>query len=163
MLKVVFTKTEEEAEKLVSKEIEPFPDALFQLTADFNELNNSDYFKKLLKEIDNCDIPMNNVVRDIFTGETHSFDKISTGVIALWLIYKDKECKYLHCTQWLGENCYQLLFDLGEEQDIYMYDDSEFLFEALPDLHGRFEDLLTGEIVQVEGNSGWMHCIQRGY
>lgn len=50
------------------------------------DLNKDKDFERYLKEIDKCDIPLPNVARDLLTGKTHSFDKISTGARMLWLM-----------------------------------------------------------------------------
>lgn len=97
------------------------------LRRDF-DLNTDGDFIKYLREIDQCDIPMPNVVRDLITGQTHSFDKVSTGVGVLWLMSRFPK-RFLYPTQWLGQNCYQAMFDLGNLYDIYVFEDSDIFDE----------------------------------
>ena len=70
------------------------------LRRDFN-LNDDVEFAKYLKEIDQCDIPMPNVVRDVWTGNTHSFDKVSTGVRMLWLMVRFSDSFYIRHSGWV--------------------------------------------------------------
>jgi len=70
------------------------------LRRDFN-LNDDVEFAKYLKEIDQCDIPMPNVVRDLLTGNTHSFDKVSTGVRMLWLMVRFSDSFYIRHSGWV--------------------------------------------------------------
>lgn len=140
-----------------------FPDAVFDTLKRKHNLNTDPYFIKFLKEIDNCDIPMPNVARDLYTMDTHSFDKVSTGVRVLWLMARYPD-KYLYPTQWLGENCYQSMFDLGKEFDISVYEDSDMFSQALIDeCTGQFRDMHTGQIVTIDNDYGFDYVAMKNY
>lgn len=72
--------TEEEASLAVNKKMIANTDTAFETRRRGHDLNYDRYFRELLKYIDICDVPMRNVARDLLTGETHSFDRIS-GVL----------------------------------------------------------------------------------
>lgn len=64
--------------------------------------------------------------------------------------------RFLYPTQWLGENCYQAMFDLGETRDIFIYEDSDiFDEEEMQECTGSFEDMHTGKIVKVDCDNGY--------
>jgi hypothetical protein len=153
----------EAAEKLTGVKFIEFPDYVFNILTMGYDLNQDDYFKKLLLEIDGCDVPLPNVVRDIKTNRTSSFDKVSTGVRVLWLI-KNHPSEYLYPTQWLGENCYQELFNLGKEVDVYIYEDSRmFLQDGAELCTGEFVDVLTGSTVTVDNDNGYEYYMKMDY
>jgi hypothetical protein len=165
MLKFMFSNKidEKEAENLCNRKYIEFPDTEFMRLSRKHDLNNDQYFIKFLHDIDGCDIPMKNVARDLITGNTHSFDKVSTGVRVLWLmaVYPDK---FLYPTQWLGENCYQAMFDLGKERDIYIYEDSDMFSQKLADkIEGELYDCHTDKVVSVSNDKGFDYVIDMGY
>ena len=156
MIKIIFQedKTEDEAAKLCGREWLKFPDIWFKkLTYNYN-LNNDEFFRKCLAKIDLCDMPMDNVIRDIPTGRTHSIDKVSTGVKMLWLM-KHYSDKFIFPSQYLGENCYETVYMLGNEIDIYIYDDSDMLVHDEADLKGYtlWDVVLKQEIVLGDGKA----------
>lgn len=164
MLKLLFGNINKE--KAVEKLGRPFlawPDAVIEIEYGYDILNDSEFFKKALLEVDKCDVPLRNVARDIETGNTHSFDRVSTGVKTLWLMSHVEEGKYAFMSSWIGENCYQLMLDLSKTRDIYLYDDSEFLTYADESITGEFEDLYTGSIVKVDNNEGFDYMIDKEY
>lgn len=116
----------EEAIKIVGKPRLTWADGVFNEYALTHDLNKDPWFAYVLKEIDRCDIPMPNVARDIQTGRTHSFDKVSTGVRVAWLMryYPDK---WLFPSAYLGENCYQAMLNAGSYEDIIVYNNSNML------------------------------------
>jgi hypothetical protein len=155
---------EKDVESITGKKIIEFPDDLFEiLQRDFN-LNKDDDFIKFLRVIDECDIPLPNVARDIETGETHSFDKVSSGVKMLWLIAKFSN-KYIFPTCWLGENCYQSMFDLGSIYDFDVYEDSNMFAQeyCIEECTGKFKDYKTGDVVTIDNDNGWDYVLDHHY
>lgn len=143
----------EEAEKLSGLKYMEYPDSMFRfLTRNIN-LNSDENFRKYLLEIDNADIPMDNVVRDICTGMTHSFDYISTSVKMMWLM-EHYSGKALFPSCYFGQNCYQIVFDIGKEHDIHIYDDSAmFACEESFGLVGEFTDAIRETVVKMSGDA----------
>lgn len=137
MLRVVFQsdKTEAEAAALVQRPWLKFPDIAFKRLTREYDINKDDDFKRFLFEVDRCDLPMPNVVRDIPTGSTHSIDRVSTGVKMLWLMARHAE-DYLFPSQYLGENCYLSMFELSKTRDIYLYEDSDMFVSKEADVVG---------------------------
>lgn len=127
-----------------------YPDANFNLRADFDTLHEDSRFCKWLREIDNATIACPGQALDLFNNRLHSFEKVSTGVKTLWLLYNLPDL-YTYPTQWLGENCYQQLLDIGAEKDIVVFDDSNMLKRRyrnfrLDNCHGQFQDFLRGKV-----------------
>lgn len=150
MLYLIFMNvTEEKASELTGKKVIDNPAAWFNwYSRDYN-LNQDDFFIKALREIDNCDIPMPNVVRDIMTGDTHSFDRVSNGIKSLWLMYH-KPQEFLYLASFFGENCYRLLFEMSKDRDIIVYDDVEMLREDILDNQEIiFMDYLKNTLVKT--------------
>lgn len=165
MVYMIFDKcmTEEEAAQKVNRKYIEYPDGEFEVLARDHDLNTDEIFIRALKEIDRCDIPMRNVARDLLTGDTHSFDKVSTGVRVIWLMARYPD-KFLFPTQWLGENCYQMMFDIGKEFDFYVYEDSDmFSQDGVEDCTGYFTDLVTGEEVCVDNDNGFEYMADHLY
>lgn len=164
MLKVLFgVEEEEEVIRITKKKIGDFPDDEFYWKSREYDLNTDETFINLLRKIDRCDVPMPNVARDLVTGRTHSFDKVSTGVYAVWLASKDKDAEYIYESQWLGENCYQPLIDLSKTMDIYIWDNSDMLYHAEPSLTGEIEDLKTGRVISVDNEGAIEYLVEMGY
>jgi len=165
MIKMFFHRVQEieEVEKAAGVKYINFPDDVFELLRREFDLNNDEYFLKYLREIDLCDVPLPNVARDLLTGQTHSFDKVSTGVRVLWLMARFPD-RFLYPTQWLGENCYQAMFDLGEMRDIFIYEDSDiFDEEEMEECTGSFEDMHTGKVVKVDCDNGYEYITEMNY
>jgi hypothetical protein len=166
MVNIIFSKimSMEEAEEATGLKYLDFPDEWFNRIARNHDLNKDEYFKQVLSEIDDSDIPMPNVVRFRKNMSTHPFDKVSTGVRMLWLMnyYPNR---FLYPSQWLGPNCYRSLFELGKSKDIIIYDDSEMLVnEEADDCTGlRFKDFHTGDIVELGEDKGYDYFMQREY
>jgi len=155
--------TIEEAERLTGLKYIEFPDIIFERTVRNYDLNNDQAFERYLREIDNCDIPMPNVARDLITGNTHSFDKISTGVRMLWLMTRLPD-RYLYPTQWLGENCYQSMFDIGRDTDVWVYEDSQmFANEEADACTGQFLDVKAGNVVTIGDDRGFDYWVDMDY
>ena len=105
---------------------------------------------------------MKNVIRDLYTEDTHDIYKVSTGVKTLWLIHSGEQYTYL--SQWLGKNCLQQLFDISKSIDVYMYDDSQmFLDGYYYKLHGEFTDFTNGKVVKVGIQSTLEYLEKKGY
>lgn len=118
----------EEAVNITGRKWANIPDNNFEFDSRKHDLNNDEFLRKCLLEVGNKTIPMPNVIRDEVTGITHSFDKMSTGVKVLWLLYHYPE-KYLIETCFIGPNCYEILMDLSETKDIILYDNSNMLHD----------------------------------
>lgn len=155
---------EDEAAKLFNKPILEFPDSVFDYEARNSDDNVSmnTYFQEIIKEIDRADVPMKNVIRDIPTGDTRDIYKTSTGAKTLWLAYKGMNYTFL--SEWFGPNCYQRLFDISKDVDIYMYDDSDmFNYEKAEKIIGEFTDFKTGELIKVDYDNAYEYLESRGY
>ena len=155
---------EDEAAELFGKPILEFPDSVFNYKVSHEEVNVSQdlLFQSILKKIDNADVPMKNVIRDIISEDTHDIYKTSTGVKTLWLIAQEENYTFL--SEWLGPNCYQDLFDLCKTRDIYMYDDSDMFIQDYADtLVGEFTDFKTGKVVKVGQDSTMEYLEEMGY
>lgn len=130
-----------------------FPDSWFSMLSRDHNLNQDPWFEKFVREVDECDIPMPNVIRMLDTGETHSFDRVSTGVKALWLMYYYPD-RWLYPSQWLGENCYQSMLDIGAEKDLIVLNDSKMLISeidgyCMDKCRGQFRDFKRGTIYTI--------------
>ncbi len=172
MLNILFQDdmTEEESEKLVNRKWLEFPDKWFDTLTRSVNLNNDDWFKLVLLDIDKSDIPIDNVARDIYTGRTHPFSNVSSGVKMLWLMYYHAD-KFLFPSQYLGENCYQYALYAGENSDVFVYDDSDMLRSeergvSLDSCIGVFKDYVKGNVVSVNGDGdsliAFMYANNRG-
>ena len=166
MLYVLFQNvvTEEEAEKLTGRKMVTHTDAEFYFRTEGLDLNNDDFFKMCIEEIDRCDVPFRNVVRDLITGETHSFDRVSSGVKALWLMnYKNKEL--ILPSAYFGPNCYRILVESSKTRDIYIYDDAAMMSneEADNECIGCFTDYHTGTIVEFGDDRAWDYTMDMEY
>lgn len=163
MVNFIFRDTSvEQAEKLTGLKYLNFPDDWFSTLSAKYDLNKDGAFVKYLREVDECDIPMPNVVRDLVTGTTHSFDKVSTGVKTLWLI-NHFPGKFLYPSCFLGQNCYQQLFDVGKDKDIFIYDDSDMLVNEEADMcTGKFKDYLRGNIIELGNERGYIYFDELG-
>jgi hypothetical protein len=166
MVNIIFQKvmSEEEAEKATGLKYLELPDEWFIELSSGKDLNNDEYFKKVLLEIDECDVPMPNVARLVLNGDTHSFDKVSTGVRMLWLM-KYYPNKFLYPSQWLGQNCYKALFELGEENEIMLYEDSGMMDQTEIDecVGLKFRDYHNGNIVELGQDVGFLYTCDMGY
>lgn len=164
MVYLIFDRiTEKEAEERTGRKYVEFPDQQFLFLSECVDLNKDETFIKYLREVDKCDIPMPNVARDLITGKTHSFDKVSTGVRMLWLMRYHAD-KFLFPSQFLGQNCYQGAFDIGRINDVYIYDDSNMLEEEESDeCDGVFTDYLTGDIIETGDDRAFDYFVMRGY
>ncbi len=159
MLNIIFQDdmTEKEAERLSGRKWLQFPDDQFHYLSNEDTLSDDLWFIKALKDIDRCDIPMKCVARDLITGRTHSFDRISTGVKMVWLMRYHAD-KFLFPSQYLGENCYQCVLDASTcRNDIFLYDDSDMLYResqgyCLDACTGLFNDYVKNKIVELNGN-----------
>lgn len=163
MVNVLFAKKIklDEAATVTGKKLLEYPDALFRYLTRGYDLNKDEIFVKALLDIDKCDIPMDNVARDLLTGRTHSFDKVSTGVMTVWLLSKCSE-EYLLETKWLGENCYRSVFELAKDRDIYLYDNSQmFLTDEVEECNSDWKDYHTGNVVNV--TDSFDYCVDMGY
>lgn len=154
---------DDKAEKMIGKPIRKFADYIWSLQLDFKSLNNSLIYKRAVTEIDNGKIIAPNIIQDIPSGDTYPFQKSSTGVLTLCLIEHDNAGEYSYQSQWLGPNCYQILFDMSKNKDIYIHDDSDMFTFADDSLTGEFIDLRTGELVKVFDGNGFDYCIEKGY
>lgn len=155
MLYVLFEKyyTEEEAAKLTNRNMLVGTESAFNVKRDGVDLNKDEFFKRCCKEVDLCDIPFRNVLLDTLNGETHSFDKVSGGVRALWLMRHFHE-EFILPSCFMGPNCYALMVESSADRDIYIYDDSEMFLELVADeLKGQFVDYHSKEVVTLD-NAG---------
>lgn len=155
---------EDEAAEMFGKPILEYPDSTFKymVTQTDEDVSGDPEFQRILRKIDNSDVPMKNVIRDIPTGDTHDIYKTSTGVQTLWLIAHEAEYTFL--SEWLGPNCYQELFDIAKKCDVYMYDDSDmFIQEAAESLVGEFTDFKTGDVVTVGNDATMDYLEEKGY
>ena len=155
--------TEEEASVATGLPLIKYKKDLFLYKTESVDLNKDDFFRMCVKEIDLCDIPMRNVVRDLATGETHSFDKVSGGVMALWLMYNYYDA-YMMPTCYFGENCYQIVLDISKDRDIYVYDDADMLnsieFEKCK---GTITDFKTKKVATCENEQVLNLTLEEGY
>lgn len=163
MLYIVFAKSDEEASKLTGKQCLEFPDIIFMRMTSKHDFWIDELFKRLIKEIDDCDMPMKNVIRDLKTENTHDIQKVSTGVKSMWLAAHTQD--YVIQSKWFGENCYQVLFDISQNTDIIVYDDSAMFFSKEGrEVRGVFTDYITGEIVHlINDNSAMDFFDKAGY
>ena len=165
MLHVLFETaySEEEAVLISNRVMIENTKSEFLTRSRYHDLNTDPFFIKCCAEIDKCDIPMPNVLRDVLTGNTHSFDKISGGVMSLWLMFHYSD-KYLFPSCYFGENCYQLLFDICKEKDIYIYENSQMMCRPeIRECIGTFTDSKTGKIVQCKGYNAFLFVSEMGY
>ena len=155
--------TEEEAAKLTGLKLVDYKKAIFLRRTEDVDLNDDDFFKKCVREVDIADIPCRNVVRDLLTGDTHSFDRVSGGVMALWLMYYYND-RYLMPTCYFGENCYQTLLDASKEKDIYVFDDSDMLSRyEFSECEGVFTDYKTKQLVNCDYDELDEYTYREGY
>lgn len=152
MLYILFCRDieEDKAAEMFKKPILEYPDSVFKYIVSQTDENVSEdpHFQDILKKIDKADVPMKNVIRDIYTGDTHDIYKTSTGTKTLWLAAKGADYTFL--SEWFGPNCYQELFDISNSIDVYLYDDSDmFIQDAAEELIGRFTDFKTGKIIEL--------------
>lgn len=155
--------TEEEAANITGLKLIKYKKSLFEMLSREHDLNTDEFFKKCCLEIDNSDIPVRNVLRDIPTGETHSFDRASGGVMALWLMYHYSDT-YMMPTCYFGENCYQIVLDISKEKDIYVYDDSDMLCSSyLSECVGILTDFKTKKVVTCENDEAFDLALDEGY
>lgn len=136
------------AAKAAGKPYLTFPDTWFNVKSRGFNLSADPWFNRILEEVDVCDIPFPDVARDLVTGKTHSFDKVSTGVRTLWLMYHFPN-DWLYPSQWLGENCYQAMFDASKDKDIVVFNDSNMLMRrcegyCMDSCSGTFKDFKRG-------------------
>lgn len=147
--------SEEAAAKVFGKPILDDPDLVFWNKVMNSRLEtaitNDSEFQRILKEIDNADVPMPNVIRDIPTGITHDIFKTSTGVQTLWLTANAPDYTFL--SEWYGPNCYQELFNISKEKDILLFENSDmFYFADLENLKGVFTEFTTKKVFQLNGD-----------
>ena len=165
MLYIIFdTIPEEEASALFKKPILENPDGEFLILVEECgfEISANPYFQKILKYIDNADVPMPNVIRDIPTGLTSDIFKVSTGVKTLWLTAIGENYTFL--SEWYGPNCLQELLDISKHRDIYVYDDSRmFGLANVKDLKGKFTDFMTGAVYELDGYNTTYELIKLDY
>lgn len=166
MLYILFCKDveEDEAAKLFGKPVLEYPDSTFKyiVSQTSEDVSSDEEFQHILKKIDNADVPMKNVIRDIPTGDTHDIYKTSTGVKTLWLAAH--EANYMFLSEWFGPNCYQDLFDIASKEHVYMYDDSDmFVYEAADSLNGVFTDFKTKKIIEVGKDETMSYLEEMGY
>lgn len=153
--------TEEEAALAVNKKMIVNTDTAFETRRRDHDLNYDRYFRDLLKAIDRCDVPMRNVARDLLTGETHSFDRISGGIKSLWLMHHYNK-DYIFPSCYFGENCYKFVFNDGKDRDIYIYEDSGmFATDEIEECVGVFTNYKTKEVIDVK--NGFDYTIANGY
>lgn len=156
--------TIEEASKLVNKPIEPYPGDSFLFRSKKVDLNSDELFKRLVREIDNCDIPMKNVLRNLATGDTYPLTNACGGTKAIWMIGQDKKAELLHTNEWFGDNCYQALFDLSKGQDIYLYDCLTMWAEYEAEfLRGEFYDILKKRLVKLDHDDAGYDYFMEAY
>lgn len=129
-----------EAARIVGKPLLLWPDSYFCDDLRKLDVSYDPWFIKFLRDVDRCDIPLPNVARDLLTGMTHSFDKISTGVRTLWLM-RYHASEWLFPSEYLGENCYQSMLDLSTEVDVIVYNSSNMLCS---EIEGYSMDNCTG-------------------
>ena len=155
--------TEEYAAWLTGRELVTHTDYLFDFKSRKHNLNNDVIFKQCVLEIDKCDIPMDNVIRELATGRTRSFDKISSGAKALWLMYYYCD-SILMPTAYFGPNCYRLLVEFSKERDIYIYDDADMcVYEEADMCNGCFTDFKTGEVVEFGEDRAYDYITKMRY
>lgn len=155
MLYILFSDdyTKEEAAAATGRKYAKFVDAHWSYQTDYRDLNNDPVLKRLLKNVDQCDLPYPNVVLDIRSNTTHSFDRISSGVKTLWLMQYCADT-YLFSSAHLGENCFQDLLDISKTVDVYVYENSDMLYRKVGDhffdeCTGEFTDYKTGIVTHV--------------
>lgn len=135
----------------------------FRARIDQNKLNDDMFFIKCCRDIDKCDIPMTNVLRDLRSGETYSFDRVSGGIMSVWLMYYYNE-EFLFQTAYFGENCYQTLLDLSIDRDVYVYYNACMVTkEEAEKCTGEFIDFHTGIKVEFGDDKAFDYAIERGY
>ena len=155
--------TEEEAATLTGLELIKYKKDAFIILSRKVDLNQDMFFKRCVEEIDLCDIPFPNVIRDPLTGNTHSFDKVSGGVTAMWLMnyYNDR---YIMPTSYFGENCYQIMLDISKEKDVYVYDDAGMLYtKEIDECKGVFTDYKTKRVIVCENREATPLAEEEGY
>ena len=160
MLYIVFAKSDEEAVDIAGKPYLEYPDIVFKRWCENNDINTQQVFKEIIKEIDYADMPMKNVVRDLYTDDTHDVYHVSTGAKTLFLTTVDST--WLYPSQWFGENCYQTLFNLSKEHDIVVYDDSDMFSRNQVyglELEGTFIDVRANRTVEVKDGSGFEYVL----
>lgn len=165
MITMLFSRviSEEEAEKVTGLRYIEYPDLVFETLTRKIDLNKDEYFKMLVSEIDECDIPIDNVIKVRLNGRCATFKEVSTGTKVLWLL-KNYPQMYLYPTQWLGQNCYKYLFEIAKVNDIIMYEDSNmFVHDEADYLDGEFKDYHTGKIININNRQGWIYVRDNHY
>jgi hypothetical protein len=73
--------------------------------------------------------------------------------------------KFLYPSQWLGQNCYKALFELGEENEIMLYEDSGMMDQTEIDecVGLKFRDYHNGNIVELGQDVGFLYTCDMGY
>ena len=163
MLNILFCRnlSEEKAEEITGKKYLWYPNDRFMILSKKHDLYNDEKFKQFLLEIDKSDIPMPGVVRYIPDDSTHPISEVSTGVMMMWLMYYYPD-NALYPSQYFGPNCYQTVFDIGKEKDVYVYDDADIYVQKVwKTLVGQFRDPLTGRILDA-GREGHDYSMTEG-
>lgn len=153
MLYVIFQTlmNQEDAERAVSRKYVSFPNEEFMVMVQDRRvnLNNDKEFLRILEKVDHCDVPFPNVLRDLYTGDTHAFTEISTGSRMMWLM-KEASDRFLFPSCFFGQNCYQTVFDLSKDRDIYVYDDADMMWEeAAEQCRGTFTNYVDGSVLEI--------------
>ena len=69
--------------------------------------------------------------------------------------------KYLFTSKFFGPNCYQTVFSIGKDQNIYIYDDAEMLvYEEADACTGEFTNYLTGDIIELGDDRAFDYFIE---
>jgi hypothetical protein len=162
MLDIIFAKTDEEAVELYGKPYLEFPDILFSRIAKEDVLSHDEYFKRIVRDVDESELIADSVLKDIRSGKTHTLWTVSTGVKCLWLI--NHGIDYLMPTQWFGQNCYKEIQQLSLEKDIVLYEDSDMFFESeAEDLSFIIRDYRTGEVIDSSVENPLDYAQRKGY
>lgn len=155
--------TEEEAAKVTGRKLVTHTDAEFSVATRELDLNEDELFLNCVKEIDTCDVPFPNVIRDLYTGNTHSFDRVSSGAKAMWLLGRLHE-KFIMPSAFFGPNCYKILVELSKDRDIYIYEDAHmFGYPESDELEGVFTDFKTKQVVELGGYTAFDYICDMGY
>lgn len=162
MINLIFrNKSKEQAEQMTGKKYLQFPDSVFFIITDRMDVSQDSDFIKYVAAIDNGEIPVPGVIRDRMSGKTFPVSSASTTVKMLWLMTKYPE-KYLYPSVYIGPNAYQILFDIGKDRDICIYDEvSIFDEDEGTGIIGQFRDLETDEIINLVSEFDGLHYICR--
>lgn len=115
-----------------------------------NNILESDFCKRVIREIDKSEVYNSNIIDSPFLGII-SYDRISGGAATLILLYISN--LYYTRLSKMGPNCSKILYEIAKEKDVHLILDYHMDFQDL-ELEDRFDAICvdTGEEVHTYGD-----------